>query len=191
MARAECLVEEMAEEEMKIVEKHRVRWADMDEDMEMERVVTVEEREEQREIARCGELEMAEERKWEGKAVQDVEVAAMKVEEREREDKAVLDGEMAEMKAEKREWKGKAVQERELAAMKAVQDGELAAMEERERERQEEKNRGGVHDAEGGTERERGRTGGNGTKFGLQMCVLSAAKRFFSANAGMGLRGFE
>ena len=34
---------------------------------------------------------MAEERKSEGKAVQDVEVAAMKVEEREREDKAVLD----------------------------------------------------------------------------------------------------
>ena len=44
--------------------------------------VTAEEREEQRETARCGELEMAEERKWEEKSVQDVEVAAMKVEER-------------------------------------------------------------------------------------------------------------
>ena len=119
------------------------------------------------------------------------------------------------MKAEKREWEGKAVQDRELAAMKAVQDGELAAMEEREygrhleenqvaqdgelaaieereRERKLEKNQGGVDDAEGGTGRERERTGGNGTKFELQMCVLSAAKRFFSAvNAGMGLRGFE
>ena len=81
-------------------------------------------------------------------------------------------------------------QDGELAAMKAVRDGELAATEERERERQLEKNRGGVDDAEGGTGRER--TGGNGTKFGLQMCVLSAAKRFFLAvNAGMGLRGFE
>ena len=132
VARAECSVEEMAQEEMKIVEKHRVRWADMEEDLEMERVVTVEEREEQMETVRCGELEMVEERKWEGKAVQDVEVAAMKVEEREWEDKAVLDGEMAEMKAEKREWEGKGVQERELAVMKAVQDRALAAMEERE-----------------------------------------------------------
>ena len=83
-------------------------------------------------------------------------------------------------------------QDGELAAMKAVRDGELAAIEERERERQLEKNQGGVDDAEGGTGRERERTGGNGTKFELQMCVLSAAKRFFSAvNAGMGLRGFE
>ena len=48
---------------MKIMEKHRVRWADMDEDLEMERVGTVEEREKQRETALCGELEMAEERK--------------------------------------------------------------------------------------------------------------------------------
>ena len=109
VARTECLVEEMAQEEMKIVEKHRVRWADMNEELEMERVA-VEEREEQREMARCGELEMAEERKGRG----DVEPVGIKVEEREREDKAVSDGEMAEMKAEKREWEGKAVQEWEL-----------------------------------------------------------------------------
>ena len=39
--------------------------------------------------------------------------------------------------------------------MKAIWDGELAAMEEQERERQLEKNHGGVDDAEGGTGRER------------------------------------
>ena len=71
VTRAGCLVEEMAQEEMRVVEKHRVRWADVDEDSEVERVVAIEEREEQRETAQCGELEMAEEREWEGKAVQD------------------------------------------------------------------------------------------------------------------------
>ena len=68
---AECMVEEMAREEVKVVEKHRVRWADVVEDSEVERVVTIEEREEQREMAQRGELEMAEEREWEGKAAQD------------------------------------------------------------------------------------------------------------------------
>ena len=37
MTRAECLVEEIAQEEMMVVEKHRVRWADMGEDSEVER----------------------------------------------------------------------------------------------------------------------------------------------------------
>ena len=41
----------------------------------------------------------------------------MKREEREWEGKAVQDGELAAMKAEEREWEGKAVQDGELAAM--------------------------------------------------------------------------
>ena len=56
--------EEMAQEEMRVLEEHRVRWADMDEDSEMERMVAIEEQEEQREAVQCGELEMAEERQW-------------------------------------------------------------------------------------------------------------------------------
>ena len=47
------------------------------------------------------------------------------------------------------------VEDRESAAMKVVRNGELAATEERERERRLEKNRGGVDDAEGRIERER------------------------------------
>ena len=147
VARAKCLVEEMAQEEIKIVEKHRVRWADMDEDLEMERVVTVEEREEQRETARCGELEM---------------------------------------KAEKREWEGKAVQDRELAAMKAVRDGELAAIEEQERERQLQKNQGGVDDAEGGTGRERENWRNWDEVWAAHACLECGEKFFLGCKCGNG-----
>ena len=37
VTRVECLAEEMAQEQMRVLEEHRVRWADMDEDSEMER----------------------------------------------------------------------------------------------------------------------------------------------------------
>ena len=77
VTRAECLAEEMAQEEMRVLEEHRIRWADMDEDLEMERMFAIEEQEEQREAVQGGELEMAEEREWEGKVAQDEELAAM------------------------------------------------------------------------------------------------------------------
>ena len=77
VTRAECLAEEMAQEEMRVLEEHQVRRADMDEDSEMERMVAIEEQEEQREAVQCSELEMAEERQWEAKVAQDEELAAM------------------------------------------------------------------------------------------------------------------
>ena len=51
--------------------------ADMGEESEMERMVAIEEREEQREAVQRGELEMVEERQWEGKAAHDGELAAI------------------------------------------------------------------------------------------------------------------
>ena len=67
----------MAQEDMKVVEEHRIRLADMGEESEMERMVAIEEREEQREAVQRRELEMVEERQWEGKAAHDGELAAI------------------------------------------------------------------------------------------------------------------
>ena len=68
VTRAEGLAEGVAQEEMRVVEKHRIRSADMDEDSEMERMVAIGE---QSEAARCDELAEAEVRERQCKAVQD------------------------------------------------------------------------------------------------------------------------
>ena len=73
------------------MEKHRVRWADVFEDSEVECVVAIEGRE-QRKMAQCSELEMAEEREWEGKAAQDGELAAMEDRRRERQMEKIQGG---------------------------------------------------------------------------------------------------
>ena len=76
----------MVQEEMKVVEEHRVRWADVDKDSERVRWADMgedsgeecpEAAEEQREQSKAGpggELEFAEEREQQGKAVWELAV---------------------------------------------------------------------------------------------------------------------
>ena len=68
VTRADGLAEEMTQEAMRVVEKHRIRWADMGDDSEMERMVAIGE---QSAAARCDELAQTEARERQCKAVQD------------------------------------------------------------------------------------------------------------------------